>query len=151
AALTEFLRRQYIACLALALKRLFDLSTGPEHQQWGSLGVHQGPHHGPRSPPASSICASFHVDYILPDACLCFSEVIRSNYSLLHGIWWDSCCICNSKITDSSFKCRTCYEIFICLDCHANYIKSGRRAPESFEALERLEREVTPVILALNS
>jgi ankyrin repeat protein len=151
ATLTEFLRRQYIACLALALKRLSDLSTAPEHQQWSTLSIHRGPDHGPTSSPASSICASSHVDYILADACLCFSEVIRSNYSLFYGVWWDSCWICNSNITNSSFKCRICYTVFLCLDCHANYIKSGRRAPESFEALERLEREVDPVILALDS
>ena len=149
AIVTEFLRRQYIACLALALERLSDLSTAPKNQQRSTLGVHQGSDHGPSSSPASPICPGSHVDSILADAFLCFSEAIRSDYSLSFGILWDSCCICNSEITNSFFKCRTCCEVFLCLNCHTNYIKSGHCVPESFEALGRLEREVGPVGMAL--
>lgn len=151
ATLTEFLRRQYVTCLALALKRLFNLSTSHDHQPRSTLSVYQSPGHDPSSPGASSICTSSRFNVILADACLCFSEVIRSDYLPYNNVCWDVCRICCNYSTNSSsyFMCRTCYDIFLCYECHADYIKNRRRVPESVEPLGRLGREVSPVRVAL--
>src|SRR5205814_1509669 len=124
ATLTEFLRRHYVACLALALTRLSDLSTATEHQQSSTPRRGHIPGHDDGSSMAAS-CASSHVDCILEDASLCFSEVIRATYLPSQGVFWEDCWICENAITGSIFKCRSCDETFLCPECHSDYIKGG--------------------------
>jgi ankyrin repeat protein len=63
------------------------------------------------------------------------------------------CSICKSYLdSEGHFKCTVCYDVSLCSKCHASYVKgwkTPKTAPEGFQKLEALEKQLHAAMKAL--